>query len=41
MVDLIFTDAPGRVAKQLLQLAHRFGIQGVPHASTGPMRTPA
>jgi pimeloyl-ACP methyl ester carboxylesterase len=27
MVDLIFTDAPGRVAKQLLQLAHRFGIQ--------------
>jgi CRP/FNR family cyclic AMP-dependent transcriptional regulator len=27
MVDLLFTDAPGRVAKQLLQLAHRFGIQ--------------
>jgi CRP/FNR family transcriptional regulator, cyclic AMP receptor protein len=27
VVDLIFTDVPGRVAKQLLQLAHRFGIQ--------------
>jgi CRP/FNR family cyclic AMP-dependent transcriptional regulator len=25
--DLIFTDVPGRVAKQLLQLAQRFGTQ--------------
>src|ERR1700682_6154418 len=27
LVDLIFTDGPGRVAKQLLALAQRFGIQ--------------
>jgi CRP/FNR family cyclic AMP-dependent transcriptional regulator len=27
LVDLLATDVPGRVAKQLLQLAHRFGIQ--------------
>lgn len=27
IADLIFTDVPGRVAKQLLQLAQRFGIQ--------------
>jgi CRP/FNR family transcriptional regulator, cyclic AMP receptor protein len=27
LADLIFTDVPGRVAKQLLQLAHRFGTQ--------------
>jgi CRP/FNR family transcriptional regulator, cyclic AMP receptor protein len=27
VVDLIFTDVPGRVAKQLLQLAQRFGVQ--------------
>ena len=25
--DLIFTDVPGRVAKQLLDLARRFGVQ--------------
>jgi CRP/FNR family transcriptional regulator, cyclic AMP receptor protein len=27
VADLIFTDGPGRVAKQLLQLAQRFGTQ--------------
>ncbi|MFN2496540.1 MAG: Crp/Fnr family transcriptional regulator [Pseudonocardiaceae bacterium] len=27
LADLIFTDVPGRVAKALLQLAHRFGTQ--------------
>ena len=27
VVDQLVTDVPGRVAKQLLQLAHRFGIQ--------------
>lgn len=27
LADLIFTDVPGRVAKQLLQLAHRFGTR--------------
>jgi CRP/FNR family cyclic AMP-dependent transcriptional regulator len=27
LADLIFTDVPGRVAKRLLQLAHRFGVQ--------------
>ena len=27
LADLIFTDVPGRVAKALLQLAQRFGIQ--------------
>ena len=27
LADLIFTDVPGRVAKTLLQLANRFGIQ--------------
>ena len=27
MADLVFTDVPGRVAKQLLQLAQRFGTQ--------------
>ena len=27
LADLIFTDVPGRVAKQLLQLAQRFGTQ--------------
>lgn len=27
LADLIFTDVPGRVAKTLLQLAHRFGTQ--------------
>ena len=27
LADLIFTDVPGRVAKLLLQLAQRFGIQ--------------
>jgi CRP/FNR family cyclic AMP-dependent transcriptional regulator len=27
LADLIFTDVPGRVAKQLLHLAHRFGTQ--------------
>jgi CRP/FNR family transcriptional regulator, cyclic AMP receptor protein len=27
LADLIFTDVPGRVARQLLQLARRFGIQ--------------
>jgi CRP-like cAMP-binding protein len=27
LADLIFTDVPGRVAKQLLTLAKRFGIQ--------------
>lgn len=27
LADLIFTDVPGRVAKALLQLANRFGIQ--------------
>ncbi len=27
LADLIFTDIPGRVAKRLLQLAHRFGVQ--------------
>src|ERR1700746_1386782 len=27
VADLIFTDGPGRVAKQLLQLARRFGTQ--------------
>ena len=27
LADLIFTDVPGRVAKQLLQLAQRFGVQ--------------
>jgi CRP/FNR family cyclic AMP-dependent transcriptional regulator len=25
LADLIFTDVPGRIARQLLQLAHRFG----------------
>jgi CRP-like cAMP-binding protein len=25
--DIIFTDVPGRLAKQLLQLAQRFGVQ--------------
>jgi CRP-like cAMP-binding protein len=28
LADLIFTDVPGRVAKQLLALAQRFGTQG-------------
>ncbi|HJD49912.1 MAG TPA: Crp/Fnr family transcriptional regulator [Candidatus Corynebacterium intestinavium] len=27
LADMIFTDVPGRVAKSLLQLANRFGIQ--------------
>ena len=27
LADLIFTDGPGRVAKTLLQLANRFGVQ--------------
>lgn len=27
LVDLTFTDVPGRVAKRLLYLAHRFGVQ--------------
>jgi CRP/FNR family cyclic AMP-dependent transcriptional regulator len=27
LVDMVFTDVPGRVAKQLLQLAQRFGSQ--------------
>lgn len=27
LTDLIFTDAAGRVAERLLQLAHRFGVQ--------------
>ena len=27
LADLIFTDVPGRVAKQLLHLAQRFGTQ--------------
>ena len=27
LADLIYTDVPGRVAKRLLQLAHRFGVQ--------------
>ena len=27
MSDLIFTDVPGRVAKQLMRLAQRFGVQ--------------
>jgi CRP-like cAMP-binding protein len=27
VLDLIFTDVPGRVANRLLQLAHRFGVQ--------------
>jgi CRP/FNR family transcriptional regulator len=27
LADLVFTDVPGRVAKQLLQLAQRFGTQ--------------
>jgi CRP/FNR family cyclic AMP-dependent transcriptional regulator len=27
LADLIFTDAAGRVAERLLQLAHRFGVQ--------------
>jgi CRP/FNR family cyclic AMP-dependent transcriptional regulator len=27
LADLMFTDVPGRVAKQLLALAQRFGIQ--------------
>ena len=27
LADLIFTDVPGRVAKSLLQLANRFGVQ--------------
>jgi CRP/FNR family cyclic AMP-dependent transcriptional regulator len=27
LVDMVFTDVPGRVAKQLLQLAQRFGTQ--------------
>lgn len=27
LADLIFTDVPGRVAKTLLQLANRFGVQ--------------
>ncbi|HJG47144.1 CRP-like cAMP-activated global transcriptional regulator GlxR [Corynebacterium variabile] len=27
LADLIFTDVPGRVAKALLQLANRFGVQ--------------
>jgi CRP/FNR family cyclic AMP-dependent transcriptional regulator len=27
LADLIFTDVPGRVAKRLLQLAHRFGTR--------------
>jgi CRP-like cAMP-binding protein len=27
LADLIFTDVPGRVAKQLLQLAQRFGTR--------------
>jgi CRP/FNR family transcriptional regulator, cyclic AMP receptor protein len=27
LADLIFTDVPGRVAKQLLRLAQRFGSQ--------------
>jgi CRP-like cAMP-binding protein len=33
--DLIFTDMPGRLAKQLLQLAHQFGSQqdGATHVS--------
>lgn len=30
LADLIFTDVPGRVAKALLQLANRFGIQEGP-----------
>ena len=28
LADLIFTDVPGRVAKQLLALSERFGIAG-------------
>jgi CRP/FNR family cyclic AMP-dependent transcriptional regulator len=28
MGDLVFTDVPGRVAKQLLDLADRFGVPG-------------
>ena len=27
LADLIYTDVPGRVAKRLLHLAHRFGVQ--------------
>lgn len=27
LADMIFTDVPGRVAKSLLQLANRFGVQ--------------
>jgi CRP-like cAMP-binding protein len=27
LADLIYTDVPGRVAKRLLQLAHRFGVR--------------
>lgn len=27
LADLIYTDIPGRVAKRLLHLAHRFGVQ--------------
>jgi len=27
MADLIFSDVPGRVAKQLLDLARRFGVE--------------
>jgi CRP-like cAMP-binding protein len=27
LADLSFTDVPGRVARRLLQLAHRFGVQ--------------
>lgn len=27
LCDIIFTDVPGRLAKQLLQMAQRFGVQ--------------
>jgi CRP/FNR family transcriptional regulator, cyclic AMP receptor protein len=35
LADLIFTDVPGRVAKQLLQLAQRFA-----HRKTAPYASP-
>ena len=38
MGDLVFTDVPGRVAKQLLDLAERFGVPGSDRIGSGRAR---
>ena len=38
MGDLVFTDVPGRVAKQLLDLAERFGVPGLGRIGSGRAR---